>query len=175
MRSAAMVLLTTAALALVAGCAADGPSTVAPQAKVATSTPVSTTSPTAADCPPTVTPKGGGSASVDYVDFVQANGRTYIAGLPRVRSLGSTHLGVRVLTVRCSYSELNDRTHQMTSQPRDGDAAFLTPGTPVYSIRGWSPNCRLAAREHGQLHVFFAYRPGGKVATPERCASAPRR
>jgi hypothetical protein len=107
---------------------------------------------------------------VDYVDFLQANGRNYIAGLTRVPPITSTDLGAHVLTVRCSFSELNHRTDQMTPQPRDGDAAFLTPGTPVYSIRGWSPECRLAAHEPGQLHVFLAYRTGGKVATPESCA-----
>src|SRR3954453_19834351 len=175
MRSAATFLITTAALALVAGCATHGPSTVAPQSKVATSPPAPSTSSTTADCPPTVKPKGGAYATVDYVDFVQANGRNYIAGLTRGPPLGSTDLGARVLTVRCSFSDLNDRTGQMTPQPRDGDAAFLTPGTPVYSVRGWSPRCRLAAREHGQLRVFLAYRPGGKVATPESCAVAPRR
>src|SRR3954447_26392262 len=174
MRSAATALITTAALAFATGCATDGPSTVAPQAKVATSPPAPSTSPTTADCPPTVTPKGGAYATVDYVDFVQANGRNYIAGLTRVPPLGSTDLGARVLTVRCSFSDLNDRTGKMAPSPRDGDAAFLTPGTPVYAIRGWPPNCRLAAREHGQLRVFLAYRPGGKVATPESCALAAR-
>jgi hypothetical protein len=34
-------------------------------------------------------------ATVDYVDFVQANGRNYIAGLTSVPPISSTDLGVR--------------------------------------------------------------------------------
>jgi len=126
--------------------------------------------PPGGDCPTTVTSKGG-ATMIDYVDFVQANGRMYIAGLQTpVAPLPRADLAGVVLRVRCSLQQLNDATHQPTPPPRDGDAAFLSAGTPVFAIRGWSPQCRLAAERGGRLEVYLAYRPGGKVATPEPCA-----
>ncbi|MEY2431804.1 MAG: hypothetical protein QOC92_1529 [Acidimicrobiaceae bacterium] len=171
MHSAVAALITTVALATASGCAGDeSPLAMPGPHATPTSLRASSVSAPAAGCPPVITPKGGGFASVDYVDFVQSYGRNYITGLIRVPPIANSDLGPRVLTVRCSFSELNSRTGHMTPPPRDGDAAFLPAGTPVYSIRGWSPSCRLAGREHGELHVFLAYRQGGTVATPESCA-----
>ena len=173
MRSSTPALFTAAAVALAGavGCTSQGAPTAAPDQPPSNLAPTTTRSPVAGpDCPPTSTRHGGGITTIDYVDFVQANGRNYIADLHRVPAISQADLGPRVLTVRCSFSQLNDRTGASTPTPRDGDAAFLAPGTPVYAIRGWPPNCRLAARHDGRLHVYLAYRPGGKVATPERCA-----
>jgi hypothetical protein len=172
MRRASVVVAAAGAMALVVGCAGDERPVALRHP--ATTTPDSSAGTTAVDdCPSTLAGKGGGYAAVDYVDFVQANGHNYIAGLHPVAPIRASDLGSRVLTVRCSFSQLNDRTKRMTPKPRDGDAAFLTPGTPVYSVNGWPATCRLAAREGGQLRVFLAYRSGGTVATPEDCALHP--
>jgi hypothetical protein len=125
--------------------------------------------PMSADCPK-LSARGRSVTHLDYVDFVQANGRNYVADLYRVPPITGAEIGDRVLLVRCSFSKLNQATGQVTPEPRDGDAAFLTPGTAVYAIRGWSPACRLAASHDGRLHVYLAYQLGGRVATPEPCS-----
>ncbi len=131
-----------------------------------------TRTPTAAlDCPPFVAPGRGGYASVDYVDFLQAHGRQYIAGLGPPARVTPSDLGAQDLIVGCSYSAVNDATGHVPQGPiRDGDAAYLTPGTPVFAIKGWSPTCRLAARLKGELHVYLAYLPHTAVAKPDPCA-----
>ena len=129
------------------------------------------TVPARADCPPVHSLNGRSAVSIDYVDFVQVGGRSFIAGLDRrAGSVRADQLGRVVVYVRCSFSELNDRTGQAPAAQRDGDAGFLPAGTAVYAVNGWSPRCRLAARHDGALRVYLAYRPGGRVATPEPCA-----
>jgi hypothetical protein len=117
-------------------------------------------------CPPPVS----GPAAVDYVDFLQANGRNYIADFGVGLRVSPPDLGTVVLRVRCSYAAVNNATGMVSGPPRDGDAAFLTPGTKVYNLRGWSPLCRLAAVHDQAWHVYLAYQPDTEVATPEPCA-----
>ena len=114
---------------------------------------------------------GSGSAAVDYVDFIQAFGRQYIAGLTR-RAITArpADLGAVVLRSRCSLSALNDRTHKAPGAARDGDTAFLKAGTPIYAVNGWPTGCRLAARSDGQLKVYLAYLPNASHAAPRPCA-----
>lgn len=133
-----------------------------------TPTPISTSP----DCPRFGSPPGGGFAIVEYVDFLQALGRNYIAGLGHMDTITNNDLGSQVLVVRCSIAAVNNTTHQVPLEPfRDGDAAYLAPGTPVYSVHGWPISCRLAARRvDGALHVYLAYQPNTRVATPEACA-----
>jgi hypothetical protein len=40
--------------------------------------------------------------------------------------------------------------------PRDGDAAFVPTGDPVYAVRGYKPSFRLAARHDGRLVLYEA-------------------
>jgi hypothetical protein len=109
--------------------------------------------------------------AVDYVDFIQVDGRTYIANLSRqAGSVSRADLGRTVLVSRCAFSRLNDRTGQAPAETRDGDTGFLLPGTPVQKIRGWSVSCRLAAAHDGRLNVYLAYRDGDDVARPRPCA-----
>jgi hypothetical protein len=120
------------------------------------------------DCPSLST--GAGFAEVDYVDFLQANASQYIADLGTSGSHRRPNIGTEQLEVRCSFSRLNAETHRAPPPPRDGDAAFLPAGAPVYSVRGWSPLCRLAARHDGQWHTYLAYRDDTRTATPKPCA-----
>ena len=39
---------------------------------------------------------------------------------------------------------------------QDGDATFLNPGTPVYSVKGYSPTFRLATLEEGRTTLYEA-------------------
>lgn len=126
-----------------------------------------------ADGCPAITPEEPDATMtvhVDYVDFVVFGRTTYLAGLQPVPPVTETELDEIVMTSRCSYRELNDRTRRGTPKPGDGDTAFLPPGIPVYSIRGWSPSCRLAAAHNGELHVYLAQQDGGTHARPTACA-----
>jgi hypothetical protein len=125
--------------------------------------------PSATDCP-SVPSHPGTAASIDYVDFLRVNNHDYYSGLVTVPPLTEAELGEQVSTVRCSFAQLNDATGADPGRARNGDAAFILPGTPVYAVRGWPSTCRLAARHNGQLYVYLAYRDGTKVATPEACA-----
>ena len=174
MRGAQRVAIGVAVAALIAGCTApSAPTAVRPvvssQSPPGVSAPPSPAS-SGADCPPVM--RTGGYVSIDYVDFIRYQGRDHVSGLdPQTRRpLTESQLGAVVLHVRCSLSELNDRTGKTPARRRDGDAAFLRAGTPVYAMRGWSPRCRLAARHGGRIYLYLAYRKGGTHAAPVRCA-----
>ena len=138
------------------------------------SSPSSRTTPTGSPLPegcPAV--HGSGFAAIDYVDFIQAFGRQYVAGVvSRPSTVKESDLGRVVLRSRCSFGKLNDRTHKDPGKARDGDTAFLAAGTPIYAIDGWSPQCRLAARSgaSGQLVAYLALETNAKHATARACA-----
>ena len=114
---------------------------------------------------------GNRAVSIDYVDFVQAFGRHYVAGLGHGPARGDeAELGRTLLVSRCSFSAVNDRTHADPGEARNGDTAFLPPGTPIRAVRGWSPQCRLGAVADGAVHIYLAYRRQAATATPRTCA-----
>jgi hypothetical protein len=41
-------------------------------------------------------------------------------------------------------------------RPKDGDAGFLEPGTPIYQIIGHPPSQLLAARQGGRILAYEA-------------------
>ena len=167
---AGLVALATASA--VAGCSDDD--TVTPATTTSTTPASSSPSPTPSPSahPKCPHPSGEGTVAIDYVDFVQAFGRQYVAGLPEHGTSGLTRddLGRVVLRSRCSFSALNDRTHRNPGPPRDGDTGFLPTGTPIYAIDGWSPQCRLAAERDGELRSYLAYRKGDNSVQPRPCA-----
>lgn len=115
---------------------------------------------------------GGAQVIVDFVDFVQALGRQYVAGgLGRASARGAVdRLGRTVLVSRCSFSAFNERTHRSPGEPRDGDTAFLPPGTAIRAYDGWPARCRLAAVLDGEVHVYLALRTPSRHAVPRACA-----
>jgi hypothetical protein len=117
---------------------------------------------------------GQGYAAVDYVDFVQAFGHQYLAdfGGRIIATATRSDLSEVVLRSRCSFSALNDRTHKDPGRARDGDTGFLPPGTPIYAIKGWSHECRLAAEHEGRLRVYVASQDHAAFATPRPCAQS---
>jgi hypothetical protein len=158
------------AAAVLTGCTGNSAPT---SGSPATSSPPSTSpSAFAADCPDVTAPDGS-FAAIDYVDFVHAFGRQYVArNLGRnTASAGPVDLGRVVLRSKCSFSALNDRTHKSPGEPRDGDTGFLPPGTPIYALRGRPTACVLAAEQDGHVLVYLAYRDDTHVATPRRCAT----
>jgi hypothetical protein len=106
---------------------------------------------------------------IEWVDFVQLDGRQYVAGLgPEVR-IRASELGRVVTRIRCSMAAIDDHRH--IGYPLvDRSAAFVAAGAAVYAVRGYSPHCRLAAYVSGQLHVYLAQHDvKGRIA-PLHCA-----
>ncbi len=107
-----------------------------------------------------------GHAAVDYVDFLQAYQRQYLAIIPAHQTSKKVEVATLEFRVRCDFSQLNDQTHRATPRPEDGDAGYLRAGTAVYSIKHWSPSCRLAAKRDGRWLVYVAEGP----LTPAFCS-----
>jgi hypothetical protein len=100
--------------------------------------------------------------AADYLTFVKLNQITYTTDRPVVgRTLGEGDLGPVHATVRCSLREKLDPTR---GEPRDGDAAYLDAGSPLYQVRGYRLSFRLAARQDGRLVLFEAdTNPGARI------------
>lgn len=100
------------------------------------------------------TSPGGQGMLIDWVDFVQFGRITYQAVSARpVRALSAHDLGPVFATV---HFQLNGHVHTANYRSKDGDAAYLAPGTPMYMVKGYSPAFRLAAYEHGSLTLYEA-------------------
>jgi hypothetical protein len=90
-------------------------------------------------------------AFIEWVDFIKLNNITYIR----------VHQDVPVNKDDVSpYSEVNFRVAGNIENPnyktKNGDAAFLEAGTPVYSLRGYAPTFRLVAEKSQGLYVYEA-------------------
>lgn len=90
---------------------------------------------------------------IDYVDFVQLRGVTYLAvwTAPN-RPLRQSDLGPLYGQVKVRLDGSNDPSHRVT----DGDAAFLAPGTAVYAVNGYRTSFRLGATDQGRLTLYEA-------------------
>src|SRR3954451_19272102 len=155
------------ALLLLTGCAGGVQEARTPAPQPSSTTPVQRVD--AESCPKVAS--GGGYAAVDYVDFVQALGSNYVADLgSHIVRATRADLGQVVLQSRCSFSALNDRTHKDPGKARDGDTGFLPPGTPIYALKGWSQQCRLAAEHDGRVHVYLAMEDRSVTAKARACA-----
>jgi hypothetical protein len=91
---------------------------------------------------------------IDWVDFVKFNGVTYMAShLDVGRALEAADLGPEFAKVQF---KLADNVNDPEYQSKDGDAAFLEAGTLVYTVQGYAPEFRLAARRDGQIVLYEA-------------------
>ncbi len=109
-----------------------------------------------AACPPTYrdvpNTRTGVGIAIDWISFVHSGGIDYATPVERNgRALTPADLGPRVATV---CFQVADHVEVPTYRVKDGDAAFLTPRTPLYAVRGYRPTFRLAARQEGQLTLF---------------------
>lgn len=92
---------------------------------------------------------------VDYIDFVRANGITYIGGNYTAderlgRPITDADLGAEQFRVTRRLADSGG------SAESDGDAAFVPVGEPVYAVKGYAPMFRLAARRDGRLVLYEA-------------------
>lgn len=93
----------------------------------------------------------------DYVDFVKANGITYIGadyfGARIGRALVDADLGPEQFRVKQMLSAAPQGPNYRIA---DGDSAFVPAGEPVYAVKGYAPTFRLAARREGRLVLYEA-------------------
>ena len=100
------------------------------------------------------TPAPAVAVSNDWADVLQVDGVTYTAGLLNPgRALRESDLGNETARVR---SRLNGNVRPVGYVLKDGDAAYLDPGTPLYAMNGYRSTFRLAARREGRLVLFEA-------------------
>jgi hypothetical protein len=98
--------------------------------------------------------RGARWGSTDYKDFLRFGGVTYLVVDHGVgRPVGRDDLGPRFAVVRGNPPD-SDPAH--TYRLRDGDAAFVPAGSPVFTVKGYRPGFRLAASHHGRLRLYEA-------------------
>ncbi len=89
---------------------------------------------------------------IDWVDLIKFNGITYVRKFVPLDSLAEDDFKYYDKT----KFKLADNVKEPGYQVKDGDAAYLDEGTPVYSIKGYSPDFRLVAKVGAELYLFEA-------------------
>jgi len=99
----------------------------------------------------------GSQGAVEWVNFVQFNGIQYLANYDASmgfgRALQQSDLGPVFATVQ---SKLAGNVNTLGYHIRDGDAGDLAAGTPVYTVKGYTPAFRLAAFLQERLVLYEA-------------------
>jgi hypothetical protein len=100
----------------------------------------------------------GGTATcntmIDWVNFVQVGSTQYVAGPESSVVLQESDLGPVYAKVKFKVSgNVCDPNYKL----KDGDAAFLDPGTEIYQVNGHAPTQELAARFNGQIVAYIAH------------------
>ena len=97
------------------------------------------------------------NTSIDWVNFIQVGSTQYVAGLTQSPAvLQETDLGPVYAHVKFKVSgNVCDPSYRL----KDGDAAFLSAGTPIYQVNGQPPTKQLAAYFNDQIVVYGAMTP----------------
>ena len=96
--------------------------------------------------------------AADWLHSIQFGGITYLAKggwgghilTEGERALTTEDLGPELYRVAFRIEGYSGYSHQ------DGNATYLNPGTPVYAVKGYAPEFRLAALEDGRARLFEA-------------------
>jgi hypothetical protein len=96
------------------------------------------------------------NAQIDWVNFIQVGSTQYVAGPQTPTVLQEGDLGAMYAHVKFKVSgNVCDPNYRL----KDGDAAFLDAGTPIYRVNGQSPAVQLAAKFNGDIVVYRAMSP----------------
>ncbi len=96
------------------------------------------------------------NAQIDWVNFIQVGSTQYVAGPQSPTVLQESELGPVYAHVKFKVSgNVCDPNYRL----KDGDSAFLDPGTPIYQVTGEPSSQQLAARFNGKIVVFGAMPP----------------
>ena len=93
---------------------------------------------------------------IDWVDFIQVGATQYVAGPGADVVIQENELGRVYAHVKF---KLSGNVCDPNYRPKDGDAAFLDPGTAIYEVNGHPPSEELAARFNGQILVYRPAKP----------------
>lgn len=96
------------------------------------------------------------TAQIDWVDFIQIGSTQYVAGLGSPTALQESDLGPVYAKVKF---EVRGNVCDPNYRLKDGDAAFLKAGTPIYQVNGNEPTQRLAAHHNGRIVAYDAKQP----------------
>jgi len=96
------------------------------------------------------------NTQIDWVNFVQVGSTQYVAKQQPPTPLQQSDLGAVYAHVKFKVSgNVCDPNYRL----KDGDAAFLDAGTPIYQINGQPAIEQLAARSDGRILVYTAMGP----------------
>lgn len=96
------------------------------------------------------------NAQIDWVNFIQVGSTQYVAGPESPSFLQASDLGPVYAHVKFKVSgNVCDPSYRL----KDGDAAFLEVGSPIYQVNGHPPGTQLAARFSGQIVLYRAIAP----------------
>jgi hypothetical protein len=97
------------------------------------------------------------NVQIDWVNFIQIGSTQYVAGPTQSPAvLQETDLGPVYAHVKFKVSgNVCDPNYRL----KDGDAAFLDAGTPIYQVNGQPPAKQLAARFNGQIVAYTVMAP----------------
>jgi hypothetical protein len=113
------------------------------------------------------------NAQIDWVNFIQVGSAQYVAGPSAPTVLHEGDLGPVVAHVKFKVSgSVCDPSYRL----KDGDAAFLDAGTPIYEVKGHPAAEQLAARFGGQIVVYEPVAPASRLSVgpirPSRAVSS---
>ena len=104
------------------------------------------------------------TAQIDWINFIEVGSTQYVAGL------GSSPDVLQQSDLGPVYSQVKFKVNGNVCDPnyrvKDGDAAFLDPGTPIYQISGRPASQQLAAQFNGAIVIYRAAVPDSKI-TPQ--------
>ena len=90
---------------------------------------------------------------IDWVNFVDVGSTEYVSGPESPGVLQESNLGPVYAHVKFKVSgNICDPGYRL----KDGDAAFLEPGTPIYQVNGHPPGEQLAVRFNGSIVLYRA-------------------
>jgi hypothetical protein len=96
------------------------------------------------------------NVQIDWVNFIQVGTTQYVAGQQSPTVLQESDLGPVYTHVKFKVS---GNVCDPNYRAKDGDAAFLDIGTPIYQVNGQPSSDQLAAVFDGSLLVYRAFTP----------------
>jgi hypothetical protein len=91
------------------------------------------------------------TVAIDWVNFIEVGTTQYVAGPATPGVLQESDLGPVYAHVKFKVSgNVCDPGYRI----KDGDAAFLDAGTPIYQVNGHPPSQELAARFNGSIVAY---------------------